>query len=485
MDIAVAPREKRSYTLLVYMNGSDLESETGAGTMDLEELKNARADSENVNVVVFTGGANLWQTPLIPEWECKLFEVACGELKPLSGVGQRNMGDAGTLAAFIKFGLEYFPAERTSLILWDHGGGSVAGYGADEHFADGTLSLLEMEYAFELGGLGERKLDILGFDACLMASAEMAVVAARYADYLVASQALEPEDGWDYGAFSTLRENPDIDGAQLGSRIADAYLRSGGLFPQDELTLSVTNLSRAENLMGALGALMARAAGDIASDTFPRLAAARAGTKTFGDSPPSGFPCDMVDALDMARRLEILYPQECADLLSALNGAVVYNKYNSSAPLGGLSCFYLYSGAEDASGTLGVYKALAMSDGYTDYLERFTQKLLDSGMATPKPDRYMRLGGGEVALYTVEENANTRIYSAAARVSGEPCDLLVAANLGGSAGRVLGVRKSANYVVQKGYEKLLADDELELISGGNAKKAKLRSGDRVILVPQA
>ena len=34
----------------------------------------------------------------------------------------------------LNYGFDFFPADSYSLILWDHGGGPVLGYGVDENF---------------------------------------------------------------------------------------------------------------------------------------------------------------------------------------------------------------------------------------------------------------------------------------------------------------------------------------------------------------
>ncbi|MDF2613281.1 MAG: hypothetical protein K0S71_1067 [Clostridia bacterium] len=59
---AVAPIAP--YTILVYMVGSDLESDSGAATNDLIEMA-AVGGAKNVNVVVETGGAKKWHLPMI------------------------------------------------------------------------------------------------------------------------------------------------------------------------------------------------------------------------------------------------------------------------------------------------------------------------------------------------------------------------------------------------------------------------------------
>jgi hypothetical protein len=58
--IAAAPRagaQSQKWTVLVYLLGSDLESDGNAGTSDLEEMMQI-GSTANLNVIVTTGGAN-------------------------------------------------------------------------------------------------------------------------------------------------------------------------------------------------------------------------------------------------------------------------------------------------------------------------------------------------------------------------------------------------------------------------------------------
>jgi hypothetical protein len=43
-----------------------------------------------------------------------------------------RMGDAQTLKDFLAFGRDNYPAKRTAVVLWNHGGGSVSGASFDE-----------------------------------------------------------------------------------------------------------------------------------------------------------------------------------------------------------------------------------------------------------------------------------------------------------------------------------------------------------------
>lgn len=82
---------------------------------------------------------------------------------------------------------------------WDHGGGWT-GMGADETNDEDGLGIDEIAQGLDEGmaAAGVSTLDLLGFDACLMATYEVASTLAPYADYMVASEELEPGHGWNY-----------------------------------------------------------------------------------------------------------------------------------------------------------------------------------------------------------------------------------------------------------------------------------------------
>ena len=83
--------------------------------------------------------------------------------------------------------------------------------GGDESSDYDSLSLAEIDEALATGldGAGVDRLDLLGFDACLMATYEVASTLAPRADLLLASQEFEPGHGWDYTALEAASEPVD------------------------------------------------------------------------------------------------------------------------------------------------------------------------------------------------------------------------------------------------------------------------------------
>lgn len=191
--------EKLSYTLMIYMCGSTLESKNGNASKNLAELLSADIP-EGVNIVVQTGGATRWFTDGISASSTDRYEIEDGELIMRERISRLlNFGEAQTLADFTAWAAESYPAEKYGLILWNHGGGSLDGVCFDENFANDGLNLTELDSALSsaVESTG-RKFEFVGFDACLMATYETAYVVKQYACNMVASQELEPAGGWDY-----------------------------------------------------------------------------------------------------------------------------------------------------------------------------------------------------------------------------------------------------------------------------------------------
>ncbi len=122
----------------------------------------------------------------------------------LDNLGQVNMSDPKVLADFITWGIKNYPAENYMLIMSDHGAGWAGAVEDGSH--KGWMTTPQLREALESAQreTGE-KIDILGFDACLMASTEVAHELADNVGYMVASQNVEGINGWPYARIFTSR----------------------------------------------------------------------------------------------------------------------------------------------------------------------------------------------------------------------------------------------------------------------------------------
>ena len=246
-----------SWAVYWYLCGSDLESEGGFATGDLSELLEVELP-ENVTVVIQTGGAAQWQNDVVEADKLQRFVYNSEGLQLVDEQPSASMGDSETLADFLLFAKENYPADKTAVIFWNHGGGSVSGASFDELYDLDSLTLSEMYSAFvqvwePSNEPGQQPLELVGFDTCLMATVDTAYTFCDLAKYLVASEETEPANGWYYSQWvGTLAKQPAMDGAALGRVICDAYYEGCELVgTEDNTTLSVTDLSKMGDLLDA------------------------------------------------------------------------------------------------------------------------------------------------------------------------------------------------------------------------------------------
>jgi clostripain len=160
---------KSAWTILVYLD-SDNNLEPAA-IMDIDEMELAGSNN-NVKIVI--------QWDRIPGYDnsngdwtgTKRFLVVKDEQEgiiaseEIMDLGEIDMASADSLADFIKWGMQNYPAEKYALFLWNHGGGWAV-HTQDE--TNGTQANIEtLKVAFTKAGFAEKKLDLLVFDQCLM-----------------------------------------------------------------------------------------------------------------------------------------------------------------------------------------------------------------------------------------------------------------------------------------------------------------------------
>lgn len=273
---------KRAWTVLVYLAGDNSLDRAAIG--DLAELK-AVGDGPDVAVVAQVDRAD-------GRGSTKRYVLRAGT--PLArdvvaDLGETNTGDPRVLGDFLAWGLRAFPARRTMAVVWNHGAGwddhDVYGdrrrgevparrrplfaplpatacptgcVGRGIAFDDDARDFLDTH---ELAGVlarvtraAGRPFDVLGMDACLMSMLEVAYPLRDAARVLVASEELEPEDGWPYAAIlSDLARAPAMGARTLAATIVDRYLAS--YRARDNVTLAALDLARTGAVVDAVDAL--------------------------------------------------------------------------------------------------------------------------------------------------------------------------------------------------------------------------------------
>ena len=360
-----------SWAVYWYLCGSDLETNGGFATTDLSEMMEVHLP-ENVNVVIQTGGAAVWQNDQMDPEKLQRWLYNSEGLQLIEEQDTANMGDAQTLYEFLAFANENYPADKVAVTFWNHGGGSVSGAAFDELHGLDSLDLAEMYQAFDAVWPADAEhpaLELVGFDTCLMATVDVASTFQNFAKYLVASEEVEPGNGWLYsGWLGALAENTDMDGAALGTAICDTYYQGcEAVGTQDQTTLSVTDLSRLEPLLEAYESFGQEALAAAAEDPgfFAELGRAAARSENYGGNTREQGYTNMVDLGHLARQTAWMLPS-AQRVCDALTDCVIYQvggPYRAEAT--GLSCYYSYNGdVDDLNGYITVGESTAFKHLY-------------------------------------------------------------------------------------------------------------------------
>ncbi len=345
-----------------YLCGSDLETQYAAATNDLAELMDVKLP-DNVKVIIQTGGALQWQNDLISAETMGRYVYDQDGLRIIEEVPSVNMGEEQTLVDFLNFGKENYPANRTAVVFWNHGGGSVTGAAFDELYGMDSLSLGEMYQAF-LKTYGEnpenQPIDIIGFDTCLMATVDTAYTFSDIGKYLVASQELEPGNGWLYsGWLGALAQKPEMDALELSKVICDTFVEGcKEVGTEDNITLSVTDLSKLSKLMEAYDNFGKEALATAVENPafFAHFSKIANSVENYGGNTREQGYTNMTDLGSLALKSAELLPESTQQVSKALQDCVVYKvngKYRPEST--GLSCYYSYNGdLDDFNAYMGI-----------------------------------------------------------------------------------------------------------------------------------
>ena len=357
---------KDTVTILVYACGTDLESRGAMATKDMQEMLNATV-SDNINLLVYTGGCTNWQNNVVSSKTNQIYQIHGGKLDLVKdNLGDLPMTDPATLSSFIKWGGKNYPADRYALIFWDHGGGSVTGYGYDEkHKTSGSMDLSKINKALTDGGL---KYDFVGFDACLMATVETGLMLDAHADYMIASEETEPGIGWYYTNWLTaLSKNTSMPTIEIGKNIVDDFVSAcGSQCPGQKTTLSVVDLAElSATVPEDLKSFASSTSELIDKKEYQTVSTARSSTREFATSSK----IDQIDLIDFAIKLG---NDEGKELSDTLKSAVKYNKTSSNMTNAyGLSIYFPYRTTGKVDSAVSTYGQIGMDDSYSECIQKF------------------------------------------------------------------------------------------------------------------
>lgn len=360
------------WTIFVYLCGSDLESDCGLASDDLQEMCDG-TKSDSVRFVVQTGGTTEWESDIIFPDKSQRFLVTSEGIEEVYSEPAEGMGNIPTLANFLIWGTDNYASEHMGVVLWNHGGGSVTGVCFDDTTENqDSLTLPELNKAFypyfvKTG----RKFDFIGFDACLMAGIENANIFATYANYMIASEETEPGGGWDYVTIANyLSDNVDADTVELGKVVCDSYLTScKDAANGNTATISVIDLSKTDEFVKSFNSA-SKAIFETITDPA-EIANVTRGILWADDYGGNNSIEGYTNMVDIGGVLDAysLYTNEAEEAKTKLNDMVVYSVNSGMHPKAcGVSIYYPLQVPDKTD--LETYSMVCVNPYYLAFIDR-------------------------------------------------------------------------------------------------------------------
>ena len=289
----------------------------------------------------------------------------------LADLGSADMGSAATLKDFVSWARTQYPANHYLLVIWNHGQGwrfetaqnealrfaAASNRGEVALTNDLTADMVAEGRQRPTGGfksvsfdedtkhflynrdiedsllsvLEDQKLDVIGFDACLMSMVEAGYAFRSVAKVMVGSEELEPESGWDYhNLLQTLETNPQqIDEKAMGKLLVESY--KAAYDDRLKTTMSAFDLSKISSLADTIDAFAKALEANMAVERI-NIAKARASCENYGEAADMTNPIDIVQfASSLPGRTQngAILSAAKAVVESISSGDVIYSNYHS------------------------------------------------------------------------------------------------------------------------------------------------------------
>ena len=363
--------ESGEFTLMIYMIGSNLESEYGEASRDIIEIAQSGVNFSTLNVVVAAGGSSAWH-----ELSVGAGEVGFGAIRRDSSTtgiiwDRKENGSISSprmLSRFLSYVYDNYPAKKYGLIFWNHGGGPLVGFGHDE-VTHNMFSLRQLTDALNdspFYGVDDtttkRKLEFIGFDACLMGSYEVAIALRPFARYLVASEETEPGSGWDYSFVGDNRLYTGSAGKAICDHYAESLIGQGVPYSLSTIDTALYTLD------WVLDSIFMN---NITSELMTGLAKAVYESQSFG-LVSSNSTYDLYDLLGFIDNICSYWPftsDQVKSLKSMSEGHVVYNRTNIPGA-NGISFYFPLFTDPSQIGASDVYDFFPVSQQYRKFINR-------------------------------------------------------------------------------------------------------------------
>lgn len=340
-------REKGgTWTILVHMAAEN--NLYRFGLEDLNEMEAGLPEGSDVNVYVLFDGIKNGDSAI---YHVKrdtgmngniVSEVVNDNGAVIPASHEIDSGDVKVATKFVQWAAKNAPADHTFLGYWDHGSGLFSaggatitkGFGWDDGGSHmNTWDLTTIAGAFHQAA--GKPLAAVGFDACLMGHVEIGYQLKGNADYLVASEELEPGKGWDYTGWLKRVGASDKTPAAVASALVDSYGASyapGGsqTSGRDAATLTATDVNALNNnVVPALDAFVGAVSKDLSANKAA-LQAARSKAQTFYNKDCADLGSFLANVKSTVKSADVTRASD--NLAAAYKSAIVRETHTSGFP---------------------------------------------------------------------------------------------------------------------------------------------------------
>ena len=329
-NLEVIEQAGDEWTIMLYLCGSNLESDYGAASEDIAEVLAVNGQPDDVNILFETGGSTYWHNSQVDKNKLCRFHADNKQLVLDEKVTKANMGAASTLSSYINWGMENYPAEKYGVILWNHGG-ALDGVCFDDNFSGDGLTASEVVTAMNTvyAKNGDSKLEFIGYDACLMGCQDIAEFNAPYFNYMVSSEETENGDGWDYeGWIDDVYAHKSTE--TILKACCTSFVSQYGTYNNDQ-TLSLLDLSKMDNYFTKFEAF-ASAIKQTAKNNLSSFKSLLTSAKCFYGVESYG----LIDAYDALTKIKAnstyaQYTTVIQEAMDAFNELVIHSSKGNSA----------------------------------------------------------------------------------------------------------------------------------------------------------
>lgn len=321
-------------------------SRDGAG--DMVMIRNEKEATTKVANGVFMGRVMMEDEDIVLKQTPKYSRI----LKHYENI---DMASSGNLTEFYETVTKFYPADKTMLVINDHGSlfknmRSQLRYFCHDAVSDENMTLFEFTESLKNV---EKKPDILAFDACLMATIEAACqfksLVNEKEGLLIASPEATSAHGWPYGKIiSSLIQSPDMKIQDLANNIIDNYIAKYSEKGYENEAISAIDLTKTDEISKNLDKLAQTLTELINKDAknIEKLKNWRKSVLSYGDN-------DFADIKSMILQIQtagILPNNELTTKIVENINALVIKQGNTGGKIGsscGISIYFPLNAIDD------------------------------------------------------------------------------------------------------------------------------------------